>query len=122
VLVWPCIQNVPGKNGELSPSGYSLHQWFLTGGARPPGGCQEISRGRKTLHATQHRIFLNGDVSLSNVTTVLLLRRYMLFGLVPAEMEVGVKYLEILLAEFEFTCKHSGAQLGGLFSRHAKPL
>ena len=25
VLVRPFIQNVPGKNGELSPSGYSLH-------------------------------------------------------------------------------------------------
>jgi len=25
MLVWPCVQNVPGKNGELSPSGYSLH-------------------------------------------------------------------------------------------------
>jgi len=44
----------------------------------------------------------------------------MLFGLVPAEMEVGVKYFEILQAEFESACKHSGTQLGGLFSRHAK--
>ena len=24
VLIRPCVQNVPGKNGELSPSGYSL--------------------------------------------------------------------------------------------------
>jgi len=24
-IVRPCIQHVPGKNGELSPSGYSLH-------------------------------------------------------------------------------------------------
>jgi len=53
---------------------------------------------------------------------VLILRRYVLFGLVPAEMEVGVKYLEILQAEFETACKHLGAQLGGLFSRHAKCL
>jgi len=37
-------------------------------------------------------------------------------------MEVGVKYLEILQAEFESACKHSGAQQGGLFSRHAKSL
>ena len=44
----------------------------------------------------------------------------MLFGLVPAEMEVGVKYLEILQAEFESACKQAGAQLAGLFSRHAK--
>ena len=33
-----------------------------------------------------------------------------------------VKYLEILQAEFESACKHSGAQLGGLFSRHVKSL
>jgi len=61
-------------------------------------------------------------VSLSNVTPVLILRRYMLFGFVPAEMEVGVKYLEILQAEFDAACKHSWAQLGGLFSRHYKSL
>jgi len=61
-------------------------------------------------------------VSLSNVTPVLILHRYMLFGLVSAEMEIGVKYLEILQAEFESACKHSGAQLGVVFSRHAKSL
>jgi len=46
----------------------------------------------------------------------------MLFGLVPAEMEVGVKDLEILQAEFESACKRSRAQVGRLFSRHAKSL
>jgi len=25
MLVQPCVQNVPGKNGEISTSGYSLH-------------------------------------------------------------------------------------------------
>ena len=60
------------------------------------GGRQEISRGCEPFHALQHRKFLNGNVSLSNVAPVLIYRRYMLFGLVPAEMEVGVKYLEIL--------------------------
>ena len=25
MLVWPCIQNGPGKNGELSLSSYSLY-------------------------------------------------------------------------------------------------
>ena len=25
MLIWPCVQTVPGKNGELSPSGYNLH-------------------------------------------------------------------------------------------------
>jgi len=24
MLVPPCVQNIPGKNGELNPSGYSL--------------------------------------------------------------------------------------------------
>ena len=61
-------------------------------------------------------------MSLLNVMPVLILRRYVLFGLIPAEMEVWVKYLEILQAEFKSACKHSGAQLGGLFSRHAKSL
>jgi len=37
------------------------------------------------LHALQHRKFLNGNVSLLNITPVLILRRYVLFGLVPAE-------------------------------------
>jgi len=61
-------------------------------------------------------------VSLSNVTPVLILCCCMSFGLVSEEMEVVVKYLEILQAKFEFACKHSGAQLGGLFSQHAKSL
>jgi len=69
-----------------------------------------------------NRKILNGNVSLSNVTPVLIFRRYMLFGLVPAEMEVEVRYLEILQAEFESACKHSWAQLGGLISRHVKSL
>ena len=34
----------------------------------------------------------------------LILRRYMLFGLVPAEMELGVKYLEILQADLIRVC------------------
>jgi len=37
---------------------------------------------------------------------VLILRNYMLFDLVPEEMEVGVKYVKILQAEFESACKH----------------
>jgi len=81
-----------------------------------------LNQGCEPLHVLQHRTFLNGNVSLSNVTPVLIFRRYMLFGLVPAEMEVGVKYFEILQAEFESPCKHSGAQLKGIFSRHAKSL
>ena len=61
--------------------------WFLTGGR------QEISRRREPLHALHYNIenFLNGNVSLLNVTPVRILRRYVLFGLVPAEMEAGVK-------------------------------
>jgi len=38
---------------------------------------------------------LKGNVSLSNVTPVIILRRYMLFGLDPAEMEFRIKYLEV---------------------------
>jgi len=90
---------------------FQLKQWLLTGGSAPPGG-------REPLHAPQHGKFLNRSLSLLNVKPVLILRRYMLFGLVPAEMEVGVKFLEILQAEFESANKHSGPQLRGLFSRH----
>jgi len=36
----------------------------------------------------------------------------MLFGLVPVEVEVGVKFLAVLQAELEPACKHSEAQLG----------
>jgi len=46
----------------------------------------------------------------------------MLFVLVPAEMDVGVKFREILQAEFQPACKQPGTKLGGLFSRHAKSL
>ena len=38
---------------------------------------------------------------------LLLLRRYMLFCLVPAEMEARVKFLEFLQAEREPAYKHS---------------
>jgi len=53
-------------------------------------------------------------VSLLNVIPVLILRRYVLFDLVPAEMEVGVKYLEILQAEFESACKRDNATVTSL--------
>jgi len=90
----------------MQTKNYTLNQWFLTG-----GGVKKFLGGREPLHALQHIQFLNRNVSLSNITPVLILRRYMLFGLVPAEMEVGVKYLEILQAAFESVCKHSGEQL-----------
>jgi len=76
-------------------------------------GVKKFLGAREPLHTLQHRKVLNGNVSLSNVMPVLILRRYMLFGLVPAEMEVRIKYLEISQAEFESARKHSGAQLGG---------
>ena len=53
---------------------------------------------------------------LPNVTPVLSLRRYMLFGLVSSEIEVGVKFLEILQAEFEPASNISVAQVGGLLN------
>jgi len=59
----------------------------------------------------QHGKFLNGNLSLPNVTPVLILRRYMLFVLVPVEMEVGVKFLENLQAEFEPVHEYSAKSL-----------
>jgi len=76
---------------------------------------------RALTYPTTWKVF-NGNVSLPNVTPALILRRYMLFGLVPTEMDVGDKFLEILQADFALTCKHSEAQLWGLFSRYAKCL
>jgi len=80
--------------------------WFRAvvlnrGGAPLRGGLEKSFRGREPLHALQHGKFLKWNVYLANVTPVLILRRYMLFGLVPAEMEVGVKFLEIIQAEFK---------------------
>jgi len=83
-------------------------------------GCQEISRGALTLDALQHGKFLNRNVSLPNVTQVLIFHPK--YYLVPTDMEVDVKFLGILQAEFVPTCKHSGAKLGELISRHAKSL
>jgi len=74
------------------------------GGTPPQGGVKKFLGGRETLHALQHITFLNGNVSLSNVTAVLILCRYMLFGLFPAVMELGVKYLEILQADLIRVC------------------
>ena len=72
-----------------------LHLRFLTGGGAPQGGVNKFSGGREPLHALKHGKFLNRNASLPNVTLVRILRRSMFFGLVPAKMEVGVKFLEI---------------------------
>ena len=96
--------------GNIYPKAVVLNR----GGAPPQGGVKKFLGGNDPLHALQHGKLLNGNASLSNVTPELILRRYMLFGLVPAVMEVGVKYLEILQADFESACKHSGAQLVGM--------
>jgi len=69
--------------------------WFLTGGAHPQGA------RALTCSALQHGQFLNGNVSRLNSRPVLVLRHHMLFGLVLAEMEVGVKLLKTLQAEFK---------------------
>ena len=78
-------------------------------------GASRDSQGARALHALQHRKILNRNVSLPNVAPVLILRSYIISCLVPAEVEVGVKFLEILLAEFELACKHPGSRLGELF-------
>jgi len=78
-----------------------LVQWFLT------AGFKKFPGERKLLHALHYRKFLNENVSLPNVMPLLILRRYMLFCLLPAEMEVRVKFLEILQAEYEPAYKHS---------------
>jgi len=62
------------------------------------GGVKKFSGEREPIHALQHGKFLNWNVNFPNVTTVRMSRRYMLFGFVPAEMEVRVKFREIFQA------------------------
>jgi len=92
----------------------------LNWGGAPSQGDQKISRGGVSPTCSTTWNVFEWNVPLPNVTPVLILRPYMLFGLVPEEMEVVFKFCEILQAEFEPACKHSGAKLGGFFSRHAK--
>ena len=69
------------------------------GGAPTQGGVKKFLGGRGPLDSLQHGKVLNGNAYLPNVTPVLILRRYMLFGLVPEEMRVGVKFPEVLQAK-----------------------
>jgi len=98
----------------------ALKQWFLTEGRALQGGVKKFPRGREPLHALQHGKALKGNVSLPSATPVMILRRYILLGLLPADIDVGVKFLEILQAGFELAYKHLGAQRRRVFSRHAK--
>ena len=86
-------------------------------------GNENSDAGRRfSTPALQHGKFLNGNVSVPNVTPVLILRRYMLFGFVTAKMGIGVKDLERLQAEFEPAYKYSRAQLGTVKSACQVPL
>ena len=58
------------------------------------GGVKKFLEGVSPYMLYNQEKFLNGNVSLSNVASVLILRRYTLFGLVPAEMEVGLSILK----------------------------
>ena len=57
------------------------------------GGLKKFPVGCEPLHAPQHGKFFNGNVYLPIVTPVRILRRYMLFGLVPKEMS-GLGFLK----------------------------
>ena len=83
---------------------------------------QEILRGARALPCSTTWKVFERECAFSNVTQVLILRCYYILGLVLAEMDVGSKFLENFQTEIESTYKYSGAQLGGLFSRHAKYL
>jgi len=66
-----------------------LHQWFLTGVVNKfPGGATLAC-------STTWKVFERECVPSKRYTSANL-RRCTLFGLVPAEMEVGVKFFEIL--------------------------
>jgi len=76
------------KLGNRLVLGVCLHQWFLTGGG--------TSRGARAFTCSTTCKVLNGNAYLPNITPVLILRRYMSFGLLPAEIEVRVNFLDIL--------------------------
>ena len=67
--------------------------------SRPYGDVKKFLEGPEPFHALQHGKFLNGNMFLPCVTLVPILRRFKFFGLVPEDMEVRVKFLEILQAE-----------------------
>jgi len=68
----------------------------LNRGARP-----QIFRGTRALTcSTTWKVFERECLPSKHYASANL-RRYMLFGLVPAEIEAGVKFLEIFQAEFE---------------------
>ena len=100
-----------GKGWKIFHPYEGIKSVVLCRGERPPGGVKKFPGGREPLHVLQHGKFLDVNVALPNVMPVLTLRRYMLFGLVPVDMEVRIKLLKILQAEFESEYKHSGVQL-----------
>jgi len=80
-------------------SSSAIYRHFAYGSGSQPGRREKISRGARALTCStlQHGKFLNGNVYLPKFTPMLILRRYTLFGLVPAEMEVGVTLVVIKL-------------------------
>jgi len=50
--------------------------------------------GGEPLNALQHGKFFNGNVYIPNLTPVRIFRRYMLFGLVPEGVGVGLAFLK----------------------------
>ena len=76
----------------------SLKQWFLTG-VVPPRGEWRNFQGSASPH-----VLYNMESFWTGMCTFQTLRQcefYVATGLVPAEMDVGVMFLEIFQAEFE---------------------
>jgi len=83
-------------------------------GAPHSGGVKKFPGRPEPLAFLQHGKLLNGNVFLPKVRPVLILRRYILSGLVPEEMEIWVKFLEILQAEFEPAYENNSGCLVGM--------
>ena len=121
ICVWPTRTKLETHTGQpftfpaislFSSQFIPIDQRFLTGGR------QAISRGVRALTcSTTWKVFELERVPSKGYDSAIL-RHYMSFSLVPAEVEAGVKFLEIFQTEFEPAYKHSWAQL----SQHAKPL
>jgi len=78
-----------GTNGTLLRISHS--PVVLNRGIHLTTGRQSFPGGWQPLRALQHGTFLNGKVFRPNITSVPVLRRYVVVGLAPAAMEVGLK-------------------------------
>jgi len=78
------------------------------------GGVKKFLGGHKPVHALQHRKNFEQECALPKVIICANFTPLHVIWFSSGRDGSRVKYLEILQAEFESACKHSGAQLVGM--------